>query len=482
MLDSDAIYSVRQVTTRLQQVIENALPFVWVRGEVTNISRPSSGHVYFSLRDADALLHCVWFRGHHRLEERFDPLTGEVYEDGARPNRAQTLSNGEQVVCAGNVSVYGPRGHYQLLVEFVHESGHGALLRRLNELKQTLSEKGWFATERKRPLPLEPRHIALITAPNGAAVHDFMRVAVGRGLGAEIELWPVPVQGNDASERICNALQHINLQAWADVIVLIRGGGSLEDLWAFNNEQLAAAIIASHIPVLTGIGHEIDTSIADLVADCRAATPSHAAQILWREKHWYIQQIDTLEIRLKQQLNVVFSRAESQLETIEKVLGWLAPTRRLERMEHSVTELERRLRIAMEQHLYAAENRLQQSVVNFNKAFHPDMLTQCCERIAFLENKRMQIMKHRMALWEQDCTTLSVQLEALDPHAPLRRGYALLQTNTKNTQPITAIEDIQCGSSIRIRLQGGAITATVTDIQSTINNVMDTSSNKGSNS
>ena len=290
----DGILTVRALTEQLRRSLEGRFPFVWVRGEVSNLSRPGSGHIYFSLKDQDAQLQCVWFRGQQRQAEQgraFDPLTGEVF-DTPRPSPLELLRNGLDLLCAGRVSVYAPRGQYQLLVELVQPTGQGLLAQAFEERKRKLAEAGYFSQERKRPLPWNPQRVALITSPSGAAIHDFLELARNRGCGAEIRLFPASVQGEEAAPEIIRALDEINARGWAQVIVLIRGGGSLEDLWAFNEEAVAEAVFCSRLPVLAGIGHEVDVTLADLTADLRAATPSHAAQLLWPLRAELRQRLD----------------------------------------------------------------------------------------------------------------------------------------------------------------------------------------------
>lgn len=221
----DNILSVRELTERLRRMVEQRFPFVWVRGETTNLSRPSSGHLYFSLREGADLLNCVWFRGQQRESESFDPLTGEVWEGGPRPGIAATLENGREIICAGRLSVYGPRGGHQLIVELAQEAGQGLLAAALEELKRKLAARGYFDQSRKRPLPACPERVALVTAPTGAAVRDFIRISSERGLGSSIRIYPSPVQGDDAPPLLAEAIGQANAEAWADLIVLIRGGG-----------------------------------------------------------------------------------------------------------------------------------------------------------------------------------------------------------------------------------------------------------------
>ena len=353
-----SILTVRQLTAQIKDAVENGFPYVWVRGEVTNVSRPSSGHIYFSLKDENALLQAVWFKGSQKERETFDPLTGEVFEDGPRLSLAGTLRNGQQVICAGRLTVYAPRGGYQLVVELAQDSGEGQLHLALEALKRKLAEKGYFSLERKRPIPEHPHRVAVITAPSGAAIRDFLRLSGERGTGCEIRIHPVPVQGDDAPPRIAEALDDENRRGWADVLVLIRGGGSLQDLWAFNDERVADAVYRSRIPVVAGIGHEIDTSIADMVADLRAATPSHAAQLLWPERQWYAQLVDDLEAGLLEAAGRRLSQADQRLDTLGRALAWLSPERGLARLEERFGALARRLDFALEQKLERADARL----------------------------------------------------------------------------------------------------------------------------
>ena len=339
----DNILSVRELTERLRRMVEQRFPFVWVRGETTNLSRPSSGHLYFSLREGADLLNCVWFRGQQRESESFDPLTGEVWEGGPRPGIAATLENGREIICAGRLSVYGPRGGHQLIVELAQEAGQGLLAAALEELKRKLAARGYFDQSRKRPLPACPERVALVTAPTGAAVRDFIRISSERGLGSSIRIYPSPVQGDDAPPLLAEAIGQANAEAWADLIVLIRGGGSLQDLWAFNDERVARAIFESRLPVLTGVGHEIDHSIADFVADRSAATPSHAAQMLWPERSVYAQRVDDAESLLEEAMRRKFGRLTLRLTQELRALTLLSPARRLQRQRERLEDMIRRL-------------------------------------------------------------------------------------------------------------------------------------------
>lgn len=477
------ILSVGLLTEQIKRLVEGGFPYVWVRGEVSNLARPGSGHVYFTLKDAAAQLACVWFKGSQREEERFDPLTGEVFEDGPRPGLVRALRNGQEIVCAGRLAVYAPRGAYQLVVEMAQDSGRGRLFEAFEALKKRLREKGYFSPERKRPLPLAPARVALLTAPNGAAIQDFLRISKERGVGAEIRIHPVPVQGEAAPARLCEALAAANAEGWAEVVVLIRGGGSLEDLWAYNNETLADAILASRLPVLAGIGHESDVSIADMTADCRAATPTHAAHMLWPERDWYWQRVDEAELALTAALNQRLDGAGRRLESLERALAWLSPLRHLERQDATCREATARLERVMPRLLEQAATRASGLVTRLVTVM-PRLLERAAERERTLTERLARVMprlldreegRHRAlttqldSVWQRglehrdrELERLELRLEAVNPEAPLRRGYAL--ASTPDGRLVRSVRGLAPGSDLRIRVQDGTLAARVTAV------------------
>lgn len=435
----NTIYTVRQLTDRLRRNLEQAFPFVWVRGEVSNVARPASGHVYFSLKDQDALLQCVWFRGQQRGEELFDPLTGEVFENGPRPGLAQCMENGQQILCAGRITVYAPRGACQMVVELAQDAGQGRLAEAFAALKLRLEAKGYFAPERKRPLPNNPQRVAIVTAPTGAVIHDFIRIAATRGCGASLRLHPVPVQGNGAAAAIAAALREVNAQGWAQVVALLRGGGSLEDLWAFNEEIVADAVFASAIPVIAGIGHEVDTSMADMTADVRAATPSHAAQLLWPARGELEQRVDGAELALQTAGARFLTDRASTLGRMEQALHWLSPVRALQNKEARFALCAERLHRAGERLLADRESvvqRLQERLAR-SMALRPQALG------ARLEN-------------------LTVRLEAASPLAPLERGYALVRHTRGGV--LRSVEEAAVGGDVEIVVRDGSVAARVTGV------------------
>ncbi len=480
-----SILTVRQLTERIRDAVENGFPYVWVRGEVTNVSRPSSGHLYFSLKDEHALLQAVWFKGSQKERETFDPLTGEVFEDGPRVSLAETLRNGQQIICAGRLTVYAPRGGYQLVVDLAQDSGEGQLYLELEALKRRLAEKGYFSIERKRALPEHPRRVSVITAPSGAAIRDFLRLAGERGTGCEIRIHPVPVQGEDAPARIAEALNDENRRGWAETLVLIRGGGSLQDLWAFNDERVAEAVYRSAIPVVAGIGHEVDTSIADMVADLRAATPSHAAQLLWPERQWYVQLTDDLETALHEALERRLAEKAGTIDAADRALKWLSPERGLARLEERFGALAQRLRLSLPQKLNHADSGLRLLETALRRQADPRALEARLEQVDMLEYRQRQAMSARLALAEQPleracaglaegfgkaCETrehrlerLELRLHGLDPEAPLERGYAYALTEDGSF--LRTIRDVRPGMALTVKLRDGEADARVTAVR-----------------
>src|SRR5882724_12638255 len=255
------VYTVARLNNEVRLLLERGLSVVWVEGELSNLSQPSSGHWYFSLKDRDAQILCAMFR-QKNTHIGFIPKVGNA------------------VLARGRVSLYEPRGDYQLIVEHLEEAGAGALQREYEKLKIRLAAEGLFAAERKRALPAFPRRIAVVTSPTGAAIRDVLNILRRRYPAASVLIYPTPVQGAAAAPGIVAALRAASAQRLCDVIILTRGGGSIEDLWAFNDESVARAIHASELPVVAGIGHEVDFTIADFVADARAPTPSGAAELV----------------------------------------------------------------------------------------------------------------------------------------------------------------------------------------------------------
>ncbi|MDR0827486.1 MAG: exodeoxyribonuclease VII large subunit [Desulfovibrio sp.] len=428
-MQDEKIFSVTALTEAIKNRLENAFPLVWVRGQVTDLSRPASGHLYFALRDETSRIAAVWFKKDIKSEERFDPLTGEVYADGPRLSLASRLENGQEILCAGRLALYKARGIYQLVLEYASLAGIGNLHAEFERLRAKLAGLGYFSPDRKRPLPPHPKRAALVTSPQGAAVQDFLRLSEKRGLGSAFRLYPVSVQGDEAGPKIAATLRRIGEEGWAEVIVLIRGGGSLEDLWAFNDETLAQAVFASPVPVLAGIGHEIDFTLTDMTADLRAATPSHAAQLLLPDRAELAAALSRANAALRLNAHRRLEDGAIRFENLEKTLARLSPFRMLANRDSRLETEIRLLRKAGAAMLKTREQRLDMALRTLQDS---GKLT------ADKAERRLEVA--------------GLRLEALNPRAPLERGYALARKAD--------------GSFLRSRAEvspGQALTLTVLD-------------------
>jgi exodeoxyribonuclease VII large subunit len=335
-----AVYSVSKLNREVRMLLESGVGQVWVQGEVSNLARPSSGHWYFSLKDRDAQLRCAMFRTRNALC-RFAPREGQA------------------VIAFGRVSLYEPRGDYQLLIDRLDDAGAGALQRAFDELKARLAAEGLFAVERKRKLPLVPRRIGVITSPTGAAIRDVLHILARRFPAAAVLLYPVPVQGAAAAEGIVAALDLASARAECDVLILTRGGGSLEDLWAFNDERVARAIYRCAIPLVTGIGHEIDFTIADFVADVRAPTPSGAAELVAPDGGAWLHKLAQLGTRFVAGMRRQLQHENSRFAALMRRLQQAHPGVRLSHYSQRLDELEGRLQFALQAGLAAHVARLE---------------------------------------------------------------------------------------------------------------------------
>lgn len=480
--DTAQIYSVSALAGLVKARLEQSFPYVWVRGEVTDYKAAPSGHMYFSLKDDAALIRCVWFGGRRRKAEgqKFNPLTGEVF-DRPRPDMEKIMRDGLELVCSGSVELYAKSGQCQLVVEYAELSGQGALALAFERLKAEYAAAGYFEAARKRPLPSYPSRIALITSPKGAAIHDFLKIASVRGLSSTIRLFPTPVQGAGAARKMAQAIEEANRQGWAQLIVLIRGGGSAEDLMEFNEPVLVEAIYNSRIPVLAGIGHEVDIFLSDMTADKRAATPSHAAQILWPLRRDLQQRLDDLDLALNRRADIRLGRFEEALAQKSRALGWLSPAQKLSRLEERLRELAPGLR-ARGRNILADKGlkleRLAERALKAGSFFNKiDLLSErllwlgrssraaaesmlkaregnFLEKSARFESAASSLLDRR----EGELEKLDARLGAHNPGALMRKGWALL-SDSKGI--IHSVANIKAGQELAARLADGTLELTV---------------------
>ena len=440
---SSDIYTVTRLNREARELLENVFPVVWVEGELSNLSRPTSGHWYFTLKDAGAQVRCAMFRGRN---------SGLGF----------VPAEGMQVLVRSRVSLYEARGDYQLIVEHLEEAGAGALRRAFDLLKQRLAGEGLFAAEHKRPIPALPRRIGVITSPTGAALRDILSVLGRRFPALPVLLYPVPVQGPGAAQRIAEAVHLASRRRDCDVLILARGGGSLEDLWAFNEEVVARAVYQCEIPIVTGIGHETDFTIADFAADLRAPTPSGAAervspdQVAWRSR------LESLGARLATLL-------ARQLVHQEERLRWLTrrlqhPGRRLERVAQRIDELEQRLQRAQMELIGRRRARLAELTAHLHRhspAQSVNQLESYRRNLTLRLNSTQQGMLdrsgHRLA-------SVTRALDAVSPLATLDRGYAIV-TRAADAVVVRRATDVAPGATIEARLAKGRL---LCEVQQTV--------------
>jgi len=324
------ILTVTQLSHQIKNLLEGTFSDVWVEGEISNLTVPQSGHAYFTIKDQQSQIKAVLFKSSQR-------------------HLKFALQHGMQVICRGRVSVYEPRGEYQIIVDYVEPKGVGALQKAFEELKARLEKAGLFDREHKKPLPFLPKKIGIVTSPTGAAIRDILRVIERRHPGMSLLIYPVPVQGPEAAPGIVEAIGYFNKEKNVDVMIVGRGGGSLEDLWAFNEETVARAIYASRIPVISAVGHETDYTIADFVADLRAPTPSAAAEMVVESEEHLRELIHTLMSRLKMSIRQALEYRRSLIHHATRLLA--DPRKRLEQYSQRVDEMLGRLVMGLRHHV-----------------------------------------------------------------------------------------------------------------------------------
>jgi exodeoxyribonuclease VII large subunit len=440
------VFTVSELNRTVRDLLEGGLGAVWIEGELSNIARPASGHLYFSLKDRDAQVRCAMFRGRNRLLD-FRPEAGM------------------QIRARARVSLYEARGDYQLIVEQMEPAGAGALARAFEELKKRLDAEGLFAQERKRPIPRMPRRIGIITSPSGAAVRDVLKVLARRFPAIPIVIYPVQVQGERAAPAIARMIGIAGRRADCDVLLLVRGGGSLEDLWPFNEEAVARAVVASPIPIVSGVGHEVDVTITDFAADVRAPTPSAAAELVVPDAAELLQTLDRLRRRLHSAAHAFLRRREERRRNVEARLRRQHPERRLQQLQQRRDELELRLRRIGTHAITLRREHLERIGARLRRASPVARIERLRER---LDNDRRRLdgaIRADLKSRESRVAALSRALEAVSPLATLGRGYALVRA-TEDGRAITDAGQVQPGQSLDIHLAHGRLEADVTRVES----------------
>ncbi len=443
--DEPVVLSVGQLTRRITGLLEGGIGSVWVEGEISNLRRQSSGHSYFTLKDEESQLSCVLF---------------------ARSAAGKTeLRDGLQVQLHGKVSVYQPRGQYQLVVRLVQSKGEGMLQARFEELKRRLAEEGLFDQERKKPLPRFPRRIGVVTSPTGAAIRDFLHVLHRRHPGLRVVIHPVRVQGKGASAEIAAAVSEFSRGCDAigpvDVIVVTRGGGSLEDLWEFNEESVARAIAASAVPVVSAVGHEIDFSIADFVADFRAPTPSAAAEILAADGGELLDRCRSLVGRIGREAVVVLQGHAAGEHRLSSSALFRESLRRLEEARQTMDRAEEDLAGMMEGRIEGMKAGLATAGALLSAANPAQLLSVARQRLSSMKDQLDAQTSRRLERDRGRLERVSAALAALSPEATLARGFSI--TRTAEGKVITSASQVKSGDLILTQLAEGAIESEVKD-------------------
>jgi len=438
------VLTVSALNRSARTLIEEGLGTVWVEGEISNLSRPSSGHLYWSLKDGTAQVRCAMFRMSAR---------GLGFE----------LANGRQVLVRARASLYEARGEYQLIVDYAEEAGEGLLRRRFEELKRKLAAEGLFDAARKRSLPPLPRRIGVVTSPTGAALRDVLISLRRRFPLTAVLIYPTQVQGAGAAEEIARTLALADRRADCDLLILTRGGGSLEDLWSFNEEVVARAVAAVELPIIVGVGHEIDFTIADFVADLRAPTPSQAAELAVPDQAaWQRRFVD-----LEQQLAVAMRRRLQtdvrQLVTLSHRVSRCHPGVQLRERAQRLDELEARGKRAIERRIEQRRKQLGRLATAVAHASPAHRLAAARERWrSSLADLRRALLR-QLERSQQRLKLAERSLHSLSPLATLDRGYAIV--TTKDGTLLTDSAAVAKGATIGVRLSRGALAATVTDTQ-----------------
>ena len=432
----EKVYTVSRLTEEIKDLLEEEFPFIWLEGEISNFRIPPSGHCYFTLKDANSQIRAVFFKsGQSGLSFRPE--------------------NGLQVLCFGRISVYSGRGEYQIIIERMELKGWGAFQLAFEQLKERLFKEGLFDPERKKPLPLLPRRVAVVTSPTGAVIQDFLRILYRRFRNIQVSIFPVLVQGESASFEIEEAIRCLNRSSLGiEVIVLARGGGSLEDLWPFNEERVARAIAASSIPVISAIGHEVDFTIADFAADLRASTPSAAAELLIQPQREWESNIKDLRDRLVQQVLRKIDLYEEKLFYFQKRIG--DPRRRLVDLTLRLDDYGVRLRLALRGILGKKKDTLGWNQEKLLMRNPQDKILAGSNSLEIQKLKLKGLFLRKLEQTELDLKAQNKTLQALSPWGVLDRGYALVRT-LPELSLVKKVEDTYPGQQIRVSIAQGEL-------------------------
>lgn len=443
MTQSPAIYTVSRLNQTVRMLLEKELGQVWISGEISNFTQPASGHWYFTLKDDTAQVRCAMFRNSNR-RVTFRP------------------QHGQQVLVRASVTLYEPRGDYQIIVESMQPAGEGLLQQKYEQLKARLQAEGLFDSQFKQPLPSPAHCVGVVTSKTGAALHDILHVLKRRDPSLPVVIYPTAVQGEDAPGQIVRAIEQANRRQECDVLIVGRGGGSLEDLWSFNDERVARAIFASAIPVVSAVGHETDVTIADFVADLRAPTPSAAAEMVSRNQQELLRQLQIGQQRLEMAMDYYLATRNRRFTQLYHRLQQQHPQLRLARQQTVLERLRQRMATALENQLKRTTQRQQRITQRLNQHNPQPRIHRAQSRVQQLEYRLAQSMRDRLSSTRERFGGAITHLEAVSPLATLARGYSV--TSAADGSVLKKTKQVKAGDTLTTRLEDGWVASQVTEV------------------
>lgn len=435
-----SVFTVSRLNQSVRKLLEAEMGQIWLSGEISNFSQPSSGHWYFTLKDDKAQVRCAMFKTANQ-RVTFRP------------------QNGQQILLRATITLYEPRGDYQLIAESMHQDGDGLLQQRFEQLKQKLSAEGLFDVGHKQPLPSPAKCVGVITSASGAALHDILHILKRREPALPVIIYPTAVQGNEAISQIIRAIELANQRAECDVLIVGRGGGSLEDLWCFNEEPVARAIYHSRIPIVSAVGHETDVTIADFVADLRAPTPSAAAEMVSRNQAELIRQIQSHQQRLEMAMDYYLARKKQEFSRQFHRLQQQHPELRLSRQQAVLIKLQQRLQSTMQLQLQASAKKTQRLHQRLIQIQPQNLIHRNQQAIQKQEYRLQQAMSQQLNRLSQQFKINCSRLEAVSPLATLARGYTV--TTLNDGELLKNSDQVKSGDTLKTRVTDGWIKSTV---------------------
>jgi len=437
---SPSIFTVSRLNQTVRLLLEQEMGQVWISGEISNFTQPSSGHWYFTLKDDTAQVRCAMFRNSNR-RVTFRP------------------QHGQQVLVRANITLYEPRGDYQIIVESMQPAGEGLLQQKYEQLKAKLSAEGLFDQQYKQPLPAPAHCVGVVTSKTGAALHDILHVLKRRDPSLPVIIYPTSVQGDDAPGQIVRAIELANARRECDVLIVGRGGGSLEDLWSFNDERVARAIFASAIPVVSAVGHETDVTIADFVADLRAPTPSAAAEVVSRNQLELLRQLQNGQQRLEMAMDYFLAERTRRFTQLQHRLHQQHPQLRLARQQTVLERLRQRMNVALEGQLKRATLRQQRVAQRLNQQNPQPKIYRAQTRIQQLEYRLAENLRARLSSTRERFGNAVTHLEAVSPLSTLARGYSV--TTATDGKVLKQTQQVKAGDVLTTRLSDGWVESEV---------------------